>query len=235
MSTESSQPQPERPAPAPVSQTPPPTPADQDRAFADRLRRAGLLGELTDGLLEVLLERVDPRGDEQARRLDLLTLYYEGGGDAEVASRRARSDRWLLHQDGEPSNAHAIVRRLAALAPELGPVSLERIGTDDGPLVVRAGDHLSAVIDHEDDFDTGEIDLTELDADAGEMISVRGLVRALNVLLDRHQIRERWIGLASDGEREAFVALGVAEAMLLCRSGELEHASPEEVMEFAAW
>ncbi len=215
--------------------TPPPTPDQEDRAFVDRLRSAGLLTELSDGLLEVLVDRVDPRSDAHARRLDMLALYYDGGGDAQTAKRRTHRDRWLLHRDGEPSNAHAIVHKLAALAPELGAVSLERIGTEDGPLVVRAGDHLSAVTDHEDDVDTGEIDLTGLDQEGGEMISVRGLVRALNVLLDRCGVRERWVPLASDGEREAFVVLGVAEAMLLCQSGDLEHPSPEEVMEFAAW
>ncbi len=230
MPTEPSQPRSDRPPQA--SESPPPTPAQQDRAFTERLRGAGLLGELTDGLLEVLLERVDPGGDEQARRLDLLSLYYEGSGDPEVAARRAAVDRWLLHRDGEAANAHAIVRRLASLAVELGPVGLERIGSVDGPLVVRAGEHLSAVTDGEEDIDA---DAGDPHAAEPETITVRGLVRALNVLLDRHQVRTRWVALASDGRREAFVTLGVAEAMLLCRSGDLEHASPEEVIEFAAW
>ena len=174
---------------------PPPTPDQADTAFASKLKEAGLLSELSDTLLMVLLERVDAKDDEDARRLDLLSLYYLGGDDTEVAERRRAVDRWIVHDERRPVNAHAIVRKLAALAPELGEVSLERIGSDDGPLVVRAGDHLSAVTDDE----------------------------------------ERWVQLRGDGRREGFVAIGVTEAMLLCRYDCLEEDDPERLMEFGAW
>lgn len=186
------------------------------------MKEAGLISELSDTLLMVLLERVDAKDDEDARRLDLLSLYYLGGDDDEVAARRRSIDRWFVHDERRPVNAHTIVGRLANLAPELGDVSLERIGSDDGPLVVRAGDHLSAVTDEDAEEDEG-------------YITVRGLVGALNVLLERNDIRERWVQLRGDGRREGFVALGVTEAMLLCRYDCLEEDDPERVMEFGAW
>ena len=206
----------------PGASLPPPTPDQADTAFASKLKEAGLLSELTDTLLMVLLERVDAKDDEDARRLDLLSLYYLGGDDPEVADRRRTDDRWFLHDERRPANAHAIVGRLSRLAPELGDVSLERIGSDDGPLVVRAGDHLSAVTDEEEEDSEG-------------YITVRGLVGALNVLLERNDIRERWVQLRGDGRREGFVAIGVTEAMLLCRYDCLEDDDPEHVMEFGAW
>lgn len=202
---------------------PPPTPDQADTAFASKLKEAGLLSELSDTLLMVLLERVDAKDDEDARRLDLLSLYYLGGDDDEVAKRRQGADRWFVHDERRPVNAHAIVRGLAALAPELGDVSLERIGTDDGPLVVRAGDHLSAVTDDEEEDE------------AEGYITVRGLVGALNVLLERNDVRERWVQLRGDGRREGFIAVGVTEAMLLCRYDCLEEDDPERLMEFGAW
>lgn len=207
----------------PGASLPPPTPDQADTAYASKLKEAGLLGELSDTLLMVLLERVDAKDDEDARRLDLLSLYYLGGDDEEVATRRRAVDRWLVHDERRPANAHAIVRRLAQLAPELGDVSLERIGSDDGPLVVRAGDHLSAVTDDEEE-----------EAEHG-YITVRGLVGAFNVLLERNEIRERWVQLRGDGRREGFIAVGVSEAMLLCRYDCLEEDDPEKLMEFGAW
>lgn len=210
------------PAAPPGVSLPPPTPDQADTAFASKLKEAGLISELSDTLLMVLLERVDAKDDEDARRLDLLSLYYLGGDDDEVAARRRSIDRWFVHDERRPVNAHTIVGRLANLAPELGDVSLERIGSDDGPLVVRAGDHLSAVTDEDAEEDEG-------------YITVRGLVGALNVLLERNDIRERWVQLRGDGRREGFVALGVTEAMLLCRYDCLEEDDPERVMEFGAW
>ncbi|MEM9073935.1 MAG: hypothetical protein AAGE52_35915 [Myxococcota bacterium] len=207
---------------------PPPTPDQADSAYVGQLRQAGLLGELTDALLLVLLESLDPKDDPDARRLDLLALYFQGGDDAEVAERRAHADGWLIHSDDEGTSAREIVSRLVALEGALTDVSLERIGTDDGPLVVRSGDNLSAVTDDSDETD-------ESDDETQNSITVRGLVRALNVLLDRQEIRRRWVPLLADDQREAYVAVGITEAMQLCRARCLDDESPEEVMEFAAW
>ncbi|MBX3250604.1 MAG: hypothetical protein KF901_25730 [Myxococcales bacterium] len=208
---------------------------EADAAFVAALRRAGVASELVDPLLAQLSALVPAKPDDDERRLDLLILYYEGNGDEESAFRRRKADRFFLHDAREHASARELVFRLAFLAPELGDVTLERIGSDDGPLVLRAGDHLSAVTDpeEEEELDTGEIDLSELEQSTS--ITVRGLVRALNVLLERHGVRERLVPLPCDGRREAYVALPLQEAMDLCRAGGLDEPSPERLLELAAW
>ena len=124
------------------------------------------------------------------------------------------------------------------LTPELGTVELDRIGGGDGPLVLKAGEHFSAVLDdYDEETDTEEYDLSEAAQHQRgvTMVTVRGLVRALNVLLDRHDVRERLVSLRGDDEREVYVALGVAEAAQLARAGFLEDENAEDMMELAAW
>lgn len=211
---------------------PPPPPAEADARYVRDLRTAGLLRELTDPLLDVFLETAPTSPDEDARRLDLLLLYYHAS-DTEAAARRRRQDRFFLHDANEPASARDLVVRLSSVTPELGNVTLERIGSDDGPLVLRAGEHLAAVSDpEEEELDTGQIDLTELE---DHTITVRGLVRAINVLLDRFGVRERLVPLPSDGRREAYAALPVAEAMNLCRAGGLDVTNAERLFDLAAW
>ena len=220
-----------------MSAAPPPTPAQADVAFVHSLRGAGLLEDLSDTLLQVFLERLGASQDADARRVDLLELYYQAGGDAELARRRVVQDRFLLHHSEDETSAHEIVRRLLALLPELPTsVRLERIGenSDDGPLVLRGGDHLSAVDDDEEGtLDTGEIDLSSLEEQP--TIAVRSLVSAVNVLLERHDVRRRLLLLRSDGAREVYVATGPTEAAALCKHGCLELEDPSELFEFAAW
>lgn len=220
---------------APAVGKPPPTPDSSDRDFLLSLREAGIIQDLSDALLAVIQETADPMANDEARRMDLLSLYYRASGDRKTSKRRILQDRFFYYVAGEPVNAHGLVRRLAAVSPEVGTVTLERIGSDDGPLVLRAGEHLSAVTDEEDDesdeLDTGEVDLSELEA----TITVNGLVRAMNVLLERCEVRVRFVPLPSDGRREAYVAMGVVEAMLLCRTGRLDEVEPEALMDFCAW
>lgn len=224
--------------PARMSAAPPPTPAQEDVAFVHSLRGAGLLEDLTDTLLQVFLERLGATHHADARRADLLELYYQAGGDDELARRRVVQDRFLLHHSEDETSAHEIVRRLLALLPELPTsVRLERIGenSDDGPLVLRGGEHLSAVDDEEEeaDLDTGEIDLSGLNDKP--TIAVRSLVSAVNVLLERHNVRRRLLLLRSDGLREVYVATGATEAVTLCKRGCLELDDPTLLFEFAAW
>jgi hypothetical protein len=207
-----------------------------DRAFVDALREAGLLAELDpDELLRVATVVSEP--DAERRRVTMLELYYEAAGNAESAARRRRADRFFLQRLGEPATAAGLVSRLAELAPELPSVRLERIGGGDGPLVLRAGDHMAAVLDeYEEETDTDEFDLAEAEARRrAPMVTVRGLVRAINVLLDRFGVRERLVNLRGDGEREVYAAVGVTEAVLLGNGGHLEDESPEEVMNLGAW
>lgn len=208
-----------------------------DQVFLDAMRAAGLLGELDEEeLLRVASEVGEGESDE--RCVTLLELYYDAGGDKDSAARRRRMDRFFLQRVGQPATAGGLVARLVELTPELAEVTLERIGGSDGPLVLRNGEHFAAVLDdYEEETDTGEFDTkeAELRKNGVPMVTVRGLVRALNVLLDRQGVRERLVALRGDAEREIYAGLGVAEAMQLTRSGYLEDDDAEDVMDLGAW
>lgn len=206
-----------------------------DVAFVEALRKVGLLAELDSDEFLRLASGVDET-DRDCRWVAMLDLYFSG--DEEVAARRRLADGFFLQRLGEPATAAGLVGRLSALFPALRGVSLERIGGDDGPLVLRAGEHFCAVLDEtEESLDTDQVDLSELDdtVSGPPMVSVRGLVRSTNVLLDRHGVRERLISLRGDDEREVYVKLGVTEAMALANAGYLEDEDAEDVMELGAW
>lgn len=211
-------------------------PTAADALFVSAMQQAGLLGELEAEELRAILELLDAP-DGPRRRLDLVEHYYAAGGRREASARRVLADRFFVHKAETPGTAREIVERLSGIAPEVGSVNLERIGVGDdadGPLVLRAGDHFAAVIDeYEETLDTDEIDLREIDP--AETITIRGLVRALNVLLERNGIRERLVQLRSDGERESYVAASAAAAMTLCQSGFLEDEEPEDLIDLASW
>lgn len=210
---------------------------EEDVAFIEALKKAGLLTELdSDELLKMASEVEEEETD--TRWVEMLAVYFRAGGDREIADRRKMADGYFIQRLGAPATAAGLVGRLDALFPELDEVSLERIGGEDGPLVVRAGEHFCAVLDEtEESLDTDQVDLSDLDdEDKGPpMVTVRGLVRATNVLLDRHMVRDRLISLRGDDEREVYVRLGITEAMTLAREGYLEDDDPEDVMELAAW
>ena len=210
-------------------------PRAEDLLFVNEVSAAGLMDELNAAELSEIADKLgDAEGIE--RKVDLLELYYYYAlGDSKVGVRRRLADRFFLHRDADDqATAKVLVSRLSDLAPELGELRLERIGQHPSdPLVLRSGEHFSAVLDdYEDDMDTGDIDLRELDHPS---ISVRGLVRALNVLLDRHGVRQRLVPLAADEEREPYIATTVASAMMLCKAGLVEAETPEELMELCAW
>lgn len=210
----------------------------RDLELLRAVRSAGLAKELEgDELLRIATEV--PEGAAITRRIDLLVAYYEAGGDARVARARRLADRAFVQRADEPVTASEIVAKLAALAPELGAVAMERIGSSrDAPLVLRAGEHFAALLDdYEESLDTDEIDLRELEERRrlGQMVTVRGLVRALNVLLDRHGVRERLVALRSDDQREIYVAVSVKDAVELARGGWLEDDDVEDVMELGGW
>lgn len=208
---------------------------ETDLAFVDALRKTGLLGELEgEELLRVANEIEGP--DVERRHVDLLEVYFRAAGDDAASKRRRTADRFFLQRAGEPATAAGLVQRLADLVPELETVSLERIGGDEGPLVLRNASHFAAVLDHfEEEADTDEIDLRQLDPDEVPMVTVRGLVHALNVLLDRSGVRERLVSLRGDPEREVYVWMGVADVATLSQGGYLEDEDLQDVMELAAW
>lgn len=212
----------------------------EDLKFVETLRGAGLCDELEgDELLRVATVIGDAEGLD--RRIDVLEAYYDAGGDRGLGEARRVRDRFFLQRATEPVTAARLVERLREITPELGAVALERIGGgEDGPLVLRAGEHFAALLDdYEETLDTDEIDLREIEERRREgnvtMVTVRGLVRAVNALLDRHGVRQRMIALRSDEAREVYVATSVTEAIELARAGWLEDDDVEDVMELAGW
>ena len=221
--------------PAPQSSRPPgPSFEEEDLIFIAAMRDAGLCAEMTGGEVDRVVSLVGSRRG-LARQVDMLEAYYAGNGDGEVSRRRIAADGFFLHREKEPINAHGLVKRFARLVPDLGKVVIERIGTADGPLVLRAGEHVAAVVDdYEEDLETGEIDLRTLD-DGPPTISLLGVARALNVLLHRHGIRYRFVPLASDAAREVYVTTTVAEAMTLANGGYLDLDDAEQLLDLASW
>lgn len=203
----------------------------EDLAFLDALAKAGLVSELDDDELLRIASEAEST-DRETRWVQLVETYYA------TTEERRTADRYFTQRVGEPATAAGLVSRLSALLPELGGMTLERIGGEEGPLVIRAGEHFCAVLDeHEEEMDTDQIDLSDLEDHSRDVphVTVRGLVRSTNVLLDRHGVRERMISLRGDLEVEMYVFLGIAEAMPLANAGYLEDEDPEEVMELAAW
>lgn len=208
---------------------------EEDRAFIGAMRDAGLCSELEDVELDRVIQEVGSRRGV-SRRLDILEVYYKAGGDRDAQRRRQAADGFFVHNEREPVTAPLLVRRLALLVPELPEVELSRVGrSDDGPLVLRSGEHTIAVVDdYEEDLETGEIDLRQLD-EGPPTISLLGMIRAFNVLLQRNKIRYRFVPLASDASREAYVTTTVAEAMTLCSGGYLEYEDAEDLLDLAGW
>jgi len=185
------------------------------------------------GLGRVLCEYLEGKGmtvygtmRDPARREDagaFTMLPMEIGDDASVAARRRTGDRFFMHNDYLSVNAHQLVSALANLNPEIAPVELQRIGTDEGPLVLRAGEHFSAVTDESDE-----------DAEHGT-VAVRALVRALNALLAKARVSERLVPLVPDESRELYVGVTEEGALTLLQGGCTELSAVAALREFASW
>lgn len=194
----------------------------RDEEFVRILNAAGLAHELSAGELESIArdlseERVD------SRRMEILELYYRCDTDLASAARRRAEDRFFLHHDEFVVTAHDVVAKLSELTTELASVRLQRIGADDGPLVLRAGEHFSAVTDEEDDHrETGTV-------------AVRSLVRALNALLAKASVDQRLVPLVPDAVRELYVGVTEEGAMTLLQGGCTEISAVQALREFASW
>lgn len=186
------------------------------------LHAAGLACELDVKQLGWMASAVEETRVD-SRRMDILELYYRGNDDASVASRRRGSDRFFMHNDHFSVNAHQLVALLADLNPELGSVKLQRIGAQSGPLVLRAGEHFSAIMDEDDE-------VAEADT-----IAVRALVRAINGLLAKAEVTERLVLLVPDESRELYVGVTEQGAMTLLQGGCTELSAVAQLREFASW
>lgn len=217
---------------------------EKDAAFVAALRNVGLLSDLTGEELRRTIRVARTKGRREGStlfRMELLEAHFGAGGDATIARARRQADRYFVHHESEPVTASTLLDRLADLAPEVGRIALERIGSGaDSTLVLRAGDDFVALLDEfEETMDTGEIDVRDLEGrSSGQpatMVTVRGLVRGVNVLLGRRDVRERLVPLRSDVMREVYVGLPLTEAIELARGGFLEEESAEDVMELGGW
>ncbi len=210
------------PAGEPHPQAPSAAHSKRDEEFLRLLHAAGLATELdTEQLLAIAADLGDSGVD--SRRMDILELYYRGNDDTSVALRRRSSDRFFMHNAYFTVDAHQLVASLASLNPEVAPVELQRIGSDDGPLVLRAGEHFSAVADEDDEV-----------SEQGT-VAVRALIRALNVLLAKAGVAERLVPLVPDESRELYVGVTQAAAMTLLQGGCTELSGPAALREFAGW
>jgi len=194
----------------------------RDEDFVRLLNAAGLACELDTGQLSAITSNLE-ESRVDSRRMDILGLYYRGNDDASVAARRRSTDRFFMHNDYFSVNAHQLVSSLANLNPEIATVKLQRIGTDEGPLVLRAGEHFSAVTDVDDE-----------DAEPGT-VAVRALVRALNALLAKAEVSERLVPLVPDDSRELYVGVTEEGAMTLLQGGCTELSAVAALREFASW
>ena len=194
----------------------------RDEDFVRLLHAAGLACELDTKQLGSIASNID-ESRVPSRRMDILEGYYGGNDDASIALRRRQSDRFFMHNDNFSVNAHQLVASLASLHPELGLVKLQRIGTEDGPLVLRAGERFSAVTDEDDE-----------NAEPGT-VAVRALVRAINALLAKAGVAERLVPLVPDDMRELYVGVTEDGAMTLLQGGCTELSAVVALREFASW
>ncbi len=199
-----------------------PSYSKRDEEFMRLLHAAGLACELDIRQLDAIATALD-ESRVDSRRLDILEAYYRGSDDLSVAERRRVTDRYFIHNDHFRVTAHELVERLASLNPEVDAIELQRIGGDEGPLVLRAGENFSAVTDEDDE-----------DAEDGT-VAVRALVRALNALLAKAEVSERLVPLVPDTSRELYLGVTEDGAMTLLQGGCTELSAVAALREFASW
>lgn len=194
----------------------------EDYAFVAMLREAGLVSEFHGGeVARVARQLLSP--DRRGRLMDLLFAYYAAGGDALVSRRRMVTDRWFIYATRQALHLNQVLVRLLGVLPEIAGTRLERVADEDGPLVLCCDEHICALED-------------EIDERGVRTVSVAGLVRALNVLLDRQGVRSRLVGLFGDGTREAYLAISsMAAAVPLANAGYLHVPDAESLMEQTGW
>ncbi len=194
-----------------------------DCDFVTALHEAGIALELDGAELSRAVSLVHAEGGP-ARRLDLLEAYYAAAGDALLSQRRQATDRWFVYSIEDGLDSATLVQRLLVAAPELSSARLERIGGEEGALILRAGDEVCGLED--DRIHHGGL----------VTVSVRDMVRAFNVLLDRHGVRTRLVGLFGDGTREAYFGqASMGSAIALANAQYLDAADAQILMQQTGW
>lgn len=197
--------------------------SEEDVAFVNALRSAGLAQELTGDELVRAAQHVQA-SEPTVRRLELLIAYYEAADDPLAAQRRRATDRWFLYRAEDTLNASQLLAQVLNVVPELAETELERVGGPNGTLVLRAGDDVCALEDERED----EPGLAT--------VSVCDLVRAINILLDRRLVRARLVGLIGDGKREAYLGLpSVTAAIALSSADYLAVVDAEALLDLTGW
>ncbi len=205
------------------------------RALLALLRSVGLLRELSGDDAEALAQGLASQ-EEAGRWVEALRRYYMDPADPACSARRRHQDRFYLHDAAETYAATELVRRLAALTPELPGLSIERLGGEEGVLVLRAGDQVAPVLDpDETSVDTGEVDLAALEQESARSAAVQGIVRAVNALLSRLGAPRRFVQLRSDEQCEVYLAVSLDDALGMLAAGVLEDADEEELRDFGCW
>lgn len=194
----------------------------RDREFVDLLQVVGLVSDLDDdALASITTDLSEARVD--IRRMDILERYYRANGDSLLASHRMQSDRFIIHNASDHVTAHILVDRLSVLIPEVSEVELQRIGGEDGPLVLRSGDNFSAITD--DDIEMSE----------QGTVSVKSVVRAFNRLIAHTDLPTRFVPFVADELREIYIALSKDGMLALARGGCIEPLPMAAIDDFAAW
>jgi hypothetical protein len=208
----------EPPLGPPLSLTP------DDCSFVAALRAAGVASELEGPELARAAKQVRSP-NRRARHIDLLASYYAAAGDPLASRRRQATDRWFCYSASDGLTAAQLLQRILSVLPEISSsVRLERVGGPAGTLVLHSGEHVCAIEDERED------------EPGVPTVSVSGLVRGLNILLDRHGVRSRLLGLFGDGQREAYVSVSsMAAALPLAQADYLMATDAESLMELTGW
>ncbi len=223
------------------SSSPPPSAPPPDglepvipvRALLALLRSVGVLSDLDAEGSERLVRSLTAT-KEPSRWVEALRRYYME--DPECSAERRLRDRFYLHDGDSTCSAAELVRRLARLTPELPGLLIERLGGDDGVLVVRSGEQMAPVLDpDETSADTGEIDLEAIEREGTRSAAVQGIVRAVNALLSRAGVPRRFVQLRSDERCELYLAVTLDDALGMLEAGILEDADEEELRDFGCW
>jgi hypothetical protein len=148
--------------------------------------------------------------------------------------RRRRTDRFFLVKDQDAESAVTLVQRLGEVLPELPELSIERIGREgDGALLLCSGEQIAGIVDdYELQLDTDEVDLRVLEE---ETISVRSIIHAANMLLERLGVDSRLVSIKADLHREVYLALSREGTEQLAEAQRIDEIDREETLEHAGW